>query len=65
MVAHGGVSRWLMVHDERRSGHQVVNGAGVVGVAVVAAVVSYEHASALVREYCDRPITGTAERPGQ
>jgi hypothetical protein len=48
----------MVVCDERRSGHQAVNGAGRGGVAVVAAVVSYEYAYALVRAHDEAGWTG-------
>ena len=42
----------MVVHDEHgRSGHPVVNRAGRLGVAAVAAVASYEHAYDLVRAH--------------
>jgi len=48
-----------VVRDELgRSGYQVVDGAAVVGVAAVAAVVPYEHATALVRVHGEAGWTG-------
>jgi hypothetical protein len=52
-------SRWWAVGDERsQPGHQVVDGAGRGRVAAVAAVVLYEHASALVRAHGEFDWTG-------
>jgi hypothetical protein len=60
MVAHGGVSagrRWCVMTAADRV-IRWSTGLAVVGVAAVAAVVSYEHASALVRAHGESGWTG-------